>query len=113
MLAFAGQNEESRKTVDTALGPASSDPGLLARASALLLVLKDVPGAVANARRAVEISQGGDAKAQAALGEALAASGDTAGASSAFARAAELEPENTAFRRRLDALRPKKSTKAG
>ena len=78
-LAFAGQNAEARKTLDAALGPASNDPGLLARASTLLLVLKDVPGALANARRAVEISQGGDAKAQAALGEALAASGDADG----------------------------------
>jgi tetratricopeptide (TPR) repeat protein len=111
-LAFAGQNDEARKTLDAALGPASHDPALLARASALLIVLKDVPGALANARRAVEISQGGDAKAQAALGEALAASGDATGAASAFARAAELEPENTVFRRRLDALRPKKGAKA-
>ncbi|HYN42473.1 MAG TPA: thioredoxin family protein [Thermoanaerobaculia bacterium] len=111
-LAFAGQNDEARKLLDAALGPASNDPGLLARASTLLLVLKDVPGALANARRAVETSQGGDAKAHAALGEALAVSGDTGGAASAFARAAELEPENTAVRRRLDALRPKKSAKA-
>jgi len=111
-LAFAGQNDEARKTLGPVLAPASNDPGLLARASALLLVLKDVPGALANAQRAVEISQGGDAKALAALGEALAASGDTKGAATSFARATELEPENAAFRRRLDALRPKKSAKA-
>jgi tetratricopeptide (TPR) repeat protein len=111
-LAFAGQNDEARKTLDAALGPASNDPGLLARASTVLLVLKDVPGALANARRAVEVSQGGDAKAHAALGEALAASGDRTGAASAFARASELEPDNDALRRRLDALRPKKGAKA-
>lgn len=111
-LAFAGQNDEARKTLDASLGPASNDPGLLARASTLLLVLKDVPGALASARRAVEISQGGDAKAHAALGEALAASGDRTGAASAFARASELEPDNDALRRRLDALRPKKGAKA-
>ncbi len=111
-LAFAGQNAEARKTLDAALGPASNDPGLLARASTLLLVLKDVPGALANARRAVEISEGGDAKAQAALGEALAASGDRTGAASAFARASELEPDDDALRRRLDTLRPKKGAKA-
>jgi thiol-disulfide isomerase/thioredoxin len=112
ILAFAGQKDEARKVLGAVLGPASNDPGLLARTSALLLVLKDVPGAIANARRAVEISQGGDAKAHAALGEALAASGDTTGAATSFARATELEPENTAFRRRLDAVRPKKSAKA-
>lgn len=111
-LAFAGQNDEARKTLDAALGPASNDPGLLARASTLLLVLKDVPGALASARRAVDISEGGDAKAHAALGEALAASGDRTGAASAFARASELEPDNDALRRRLDALRPKKGAKA-
>ncbi|MBK8594027.1 MAG: thioredoxin fold domain-containing protein [Holophagales bacterium] len=111
-LAFAGQNDEARKTLGAALGPASNDPGLLVRASALLLVLKDVPGALAHARRAVEVSQGGDAAAHAALGEALAASGDPNGAGSEFARAAELEPENAAFRRRLEAFRPKKGAKA-
>lgn len=111
-LAFAGQADEAKKTLGTALGPASGDAGLLSRASALLLGVKDVPGALAYARRAVEVSQGGDATAHAALGEALAASGDRSGAASAFARAAELEPENRAFRRRLDALRPKKGAKA-
>lgn len=111
-LAFAGQNDEAKKTLDLALAATSSDPGLLVRASALRLVLKDVPSALASARRAVEVSQGGDAKAHAALGEALAASGDTKGAVSSFTRAAELEPENAAFRRRLDALRPKKGAKA-
>jgi tetratricopeptide (TPR) repeat protein len=111
-LAFAGQNDEAKKTLGAALGPASNDTGLLVRASALLLVLKDVPGALAHARRAVEVSQGGDAAAHAALGEALAASGDPNGAGSEFARAAELEPENAAFRRRLEAFRPKKGAKA-
>lgn len=111
-LAFAGQNDEAKKTLGAALGPASNDPGLLVRASALLLVLKDVPGALAHARRAVEVSQGGDAAAHAALGEALAASGDPNGAGTEFARAAELEPENAAFRRRLEAFRPKKGAKA-
>jgi tetratricopeptide (TPR) repeat protein len=112
MLAFAGKNDEARKTLDAALGPASNDSLLLARGSTLLLGLKDVPGALAYARRAVEVSEGGDSKAQAALGEALAASGDAKGAASAFERAAQLEPENAAFRRRLDALRPKKGAKA-
>jgi tetratricopeptide (TPR) repeat protein len=111
-LAFAGQGAEAKKMVDVALEQASTDPALLARASTLLLSLKDVPGALARARRAVETSQGGDARAQAALGEALAASGDAKAAVEAFSRAAEIEPENGAFRKRLDALRSKKGAKA-
>lgn len=111
-LAFAKQPGEAKKTADLAVAAAPPEPGLLSRASALLLSLKDVPGAVAQAKRAVEASQGGDARAQAALGEALAASGDSAGAVEAFSRAAELEPENGAVRKRMEALRPKRGAKA-
>jgi thiol-disulfide isomerase/thioredoxin len=110
-LAFAGQPGEARKTVDAALPPGSSDPALLTRASSLLLRLEDLPAAVAYARRAVETSQGGDAGAQEALGVALAASGDARGAAEALTRAVELEPENAAARKRLDALRSKKGAK--
>ena len=110
-LAFAAQPAEARKTVDAALAQAPSDPTLLSRASTVLLSLKDVPAAVEKARRAVEVSQGGDALSQAALGEALAASGDAKGASAAFARATELEPENAALKKRLDAARAKKPAK--
>jgi len=111
-LAFAGQGEEAKKTVDVALGALSSDPVLLARASGVLLALKDVPGALGHARRAVEVSQGGDPRAQAALGDALAASGDAKGAVAAYARAAELEPEDAAVKKRLDALRARPPAKA-
>ncbi len=111
-LAFAGQSGEARRTVDAALPPTSTDPALLTRASSLLLRLKDLPAAVAYARRAVETSQGGDAGAQEALGVALAASGDAPGAAEALARAVELDPENAGARKRLDALRPEKGAKA-
>ncbi len=110
-LAFAGQRDEARKMVDVALEAVSTDPVLLTRASTLLLSLKDVPAAVARARRAVETSQGGDARAQFALGEALAASGDAAGATAALSKAAELDPENAATRKRLEALRAPKGKK--
>lgn len=110
-LAFASQPAEARKMIDLTLSQSPADPALLARVSGLLLTLKDVPAAVAQARRAVESSQGGDARAQAALGEALAAAGDAKGASAAFARAAELEPENAALKKRQDAARAKKSAK--
>jgi thiol-disulfide isomerase/thioredoxin len=111
-LAFAGQKGEARKMVDVALAEASSDPALLSRASALLLSLGDVPAAVARARRAVEVSEGGDARAQSALGEALAASGDAQGAAAAFARVAELEPSNAAARKRLETFRSRRPAKA-
>ena len=110
-LAFAGRRDEAKATAETALARASGDPALFARASALLLSVKDVTGAVARARHAVEASQGGDARAQVALGEALAASGDSRGAVVAFERAVELEPANAAARRRLEALRPKRPAK--
>lgn len=110
-LAFARQDEEARKTLGVALAGVGNDPALLSRASALLLALKDVPGAVARARGAVEASEGGDARAHVALGEALAASGDRKGAAAAFARAVDLEPENRPARRRLDALRGKRPAK--
>ncbi len=111
-LAFAGQPEEARKMVDVALGSGPADPAHLARASALLLSVKDVPGAVARARRAVEASEGGDVRSQAALGEALAASGDGKGAVEAYARAVELDPDDAGLKKRLDALTAKKPAKA-
>jgi Flp pilus assembly protein TadD len=111
-LLFAGQRDEAKKTVAAALENSPADPSLHARGSALLLRLKDSAGAVARARRAVELSQGGDARAQSALGEALAASGDAKGATAAFARAVELEPENAATKKRLDELRRKAGAKA-
>jgi tetratricopeptide (TPR) repeat protein len=104
-LAFAGQPDEAKKTLDVAVKMAPSEPTALVRASALLLSLKDVPAAVDHARRAVAATEGGDARAHAALGDALSASGDAKGAAEAWARAAELDPENAAVRRKLDALR--------
>jgi thiol-disulfide isomerase/thioredoxin len=112
-LAFAGQPAEARKTLDLALAQAPADAELLARGTALLLVLKDVPAAVALARKGVEASQGGDARVQAALGDALAASGDVKGAGAAYARAAELEPDDASVRKRRDALRSRKGSAAG
>lgn len=110
-LAFAGDAGEARKTLDVAVKMAPDDPTALARASALLLSLKDLPAAVDHARRAVAATEGGDARAQSALGDALAASGDTKGAAEAWARASELEPENAALRKKLDALRGGKPAK--
>ena len=54
--------------------------------------------AVKHARRAVELTQGEDAPAQAALAQALRASGDAAGSSAAWKRAAELDPQNAEYR---------------
>lgn len=111
-LAFAGQPDEAKKTLDVAVKMAPNDPVVLGRATALLLSVKDVPGAVEHARRAAAATENGDARAQASLGDALSASGDAKGAADAYARAAELEPENPAFRKKLDALRGGRPQKA-
>ncbi len=111
-LLLSGQGAEAKKTVGVAMEQSVSDTALLVRASALLLRLKDAPGALARAQRAVEVSQGGDPKAQAALGEALAATGDSKGAVAAFARAVELDPDDASAKKRLDELRRKGRVKA-
>jgi len=111
-LAFAGQAGEARATLDAAVRTAPGDAGALVRASALLLSLKDVPAAVEHARRAVAATEGGDSRAQAALGDALSASGDAKGAAEAWARALELDPENAAVRKKLDAVRGRRPAKA-
>ena len=46
----------------------------------------------------MDLTQGEDAAAQAALAQALRARGDAAGATAAWKRAAELEPQNAEYR---------------
>ncbi|HEX7579457.1 MAG TPA: tetratricopeptide repeat protein, partial [Thermoanaerobaculia bacterium] len=58
-------------------------------------------------RRAVALSQGEDAAAQAALGASLLASGDRKGAAAAFGRALELSPEDGEIRREMTSLKKK------
>lgn len=111
-LAFAGQAEEAKKTLDVAVRMAPNEPAALVRAAALLLSLRDVPAAIEHARRAVAATEGGDSRAQAALGDALRASGDAKGAADAYARSAELDPDDATVRKKLDALRGARSAPA-
>jgi len=111
--AAAGRSAEAKKAWASALeaGGGAMDAGLSTRASRAALAIKDSPEAVKQARRAVELTQGEDAPAQAALAQALRASGDAAGSSSAWKRAAELDPQNAEYRARAEAG-PKKDAGA-
>lgn len=98
-LAAAGRTAEARAALEAGLSRWGSLPEAFVHASRVALALKAYPEAVAHARRAVALSHGEDAASQAALGSALAASGDKAGAAAARKRAAELDPENPEYRR--------------
>ena len=106
-LAAAGRREEAASKLKEAVASAGSDPALLARAARLSLVLKDTIGALALAKKAIDATRGEDAAAQAALGASLAASGDGKGASAAYARAVELDPDDRELRKELAAVRKK------
>ncbi|HKC23465.1 MAG TPA: hypothetical protein VKF32_01920, partial [Thermoanaerobaculia bacterium] len=100
-LAAAGKAQEARAAVDSALQKSGEEPVALARAAKVAILLKDPKDAVAKARRAVGLSQGEDAEAQAALAQALAASGDTSGAAEAWKRAGEIDPQNAEVQKHL------------
>jgi tetratricopeptide (TPR) repeat protein len=106
VLADVGKADEARAALTSALEEWPNDPEAWTRAAGVELVLKAPPKAVEYARRAVALSQGEDAGAQAALGAALGAAGDVKGAAAAWKRAAELEPDNAAYRRSASAARP-------
>jgi tetratricopeptide (TPR) repeat protein len=99
-LVAAGRTAEAKKAFAAALetGGGALDAALSARASRAALLLKDPAEALKHAKRAVELSQGEDAAAQAALANALRAAGDQVGAAAAFRRASELEPQNPEYR---------------
>lgn len=109
-LAAAGKKDEARAAAQAAVDAAGNDPVTLSRVARLLVSMKMAPEALVTAKRAVELSQGEDADAQAALGAALVASGDRAGAVAALRKATEFEPANRGFRRELDALQKKAGT---
>lgn len=98
--AAAGRPADAKKAFASALaaGGGAMDTALSARASRAALALGEKAVALDHARRAVELSQGGDAAAQAALAQALSATGDPAGAVAAWKRASELEPRNSEYR---------------
>ncbi len=105
-LASSGKVSEARASVKSALERWGNDVGTLARAARISLATKATTEALSTARRAVELSRGEDAEAQAALAATLRASGDPVGAANAWRRAAELDPDNIEYRREAGA--PKK-----
>ena len=107
-LVAQGKGAEAAAALKAGLERAGDDPGALARAARIKVLLKAPTEAVTLARRAVDLSHGDDAGAQAALAVALSASGDSAGAASAWTKAARIDPENPEYRRVAD--KPKKTT---
>ncbi len=112
--AAAGHTADAKKAFLAALatGGGGLDTALEAGAARAALALKEPVEALKHARRAVELSQGGDAAAQAALAQALLATGDAAGAAAAWKHAAELEPQNAEYRAGAGGAARKKTAKA-
>ena len=111
-LVAAGKKAEAKAALEAAMAAAGGDPGTLARVARVSLALKEKDQALAAARRAVELSIGEDADAQAALGASLAANGDRSGAVSALRKATQIDPGNRDFRRELAALEKKGTSPA-
>jgi thiol-disulfide isomerase/thioredoxin/Flp pilus assembly protein TadD len=111
-LAASGKLVEAKKAylAGTAAGPL--DTQLSARAARVALALKEPAGAVRHARQAVELSNGEDAGAQAALAAALRATGDRAGAAAALKRASEIDPRNAEYGTATPEPAKKKAAKA-
>ena len=112
--AAAGRTADAKKAFLAALatGGGALDAALETRAARASLALKEPTEALKHARRAVELSEGGDAAAQAALAQALLATGDAAGSTAAWKHAAELEPQNAEYRAGAGGSGRKKAAKA-
>ncbi len=106
-LASASKSAAAEATLRDALPTAGNDARLLTAGARVWLTLKKPEEATAASRRAVALSQGEDAAAQAALGASLLASGDRKGAAAAFGRALELSPEDGEIRREMTSLKKK------
>lgn len=112
--AAAGRTPDAKKAWTSALevGANNFDAPLATHASRAALAMKDPAEALKHARRAVELTQGEDAAAQAALAQALRATGDASGSAAAWKRAAELEPQNAEYRAGAGTGGAKKAAKA-
>jgi len=106
-LAGAAKGAEAEATLRDALPAAGNDAALLAAGARVWLALKKPDEATALSRRAVALSQGEDARAQAALGASLLASGDRKGAAAAYGRALEFSPDDGEIRREMAGLKKK------
>jgi thiol-disulfide isomerase/thioredoxin len=111
-LASSGKMAEAKKSYLAAIAIGPLETQLSARAAHVALAVKDPADAVKQARRAVELSNGEDAAAQAALAAALRATGDRAGAAAALKKASEIDPRNAEYRTAAPEPAKKKSVKA-
>jgi thiol-disulfide isomerase/thioredoxin len=111
-LASSGKTEEAKKAYLGAIAVGPLDTQLSTRAARAALAARDFTEAVKQARRAVELSNGEDAAAQAALAAALRATGDRTGAAAALKRASEIDPRNAEYRTAVPEPAKKKSAKA-
>ena len=112
--AAAGRGADAKKAWTAALELAGGalDAALSTRASRTALALKETAQALKHAKRAVELTLGEDAAAQAALAQALRATGDTPGSAAAWKKAAALEPQNAEYRAGAEGGSKKKAAKA-
>jgi thiol-disulfide isomerase/thioredoxin len=101
VLAMSGNAADARSALASALDKSGEDATALAMASRVQLLLKAPKEALEKARKAVEVSRGEDADAQAALAASLAASGDATGAAEAWKRATEIDPQNEEVKKHL------------
>ena len=111
-LAASGKPAEAKKAYGAGIALGPLDTQLAARAARVALALKEPAEAVLHARQAVSSSNGEDASAQGALAAALRATGDTAGASAALKKAADLDPTNPEYRSGAPGAPKKKAAKA-
>ena len=111
-LASSGKTGEAKKAYLKAIAIGPLDTQLSARAARVALAVKESAEAVKHARRAVELSNGEDAAAQAALAAALRATGDRTGAAAALKRASEIDPRNAEYRTAAPEPAKKKFAKA-
>lgn len=105
-LASAGKEADARAALAASLARAGEETAALTRAARISLLLKAPKEAVVQARKAVGLSLGEDAEAQAALGAALSATGDASGAAEAWRRAGEIDPENAEIKQHLRGKKP-------
>jgi thiol-disulfide isomerase/thioredoxin len=112
--AATGRGADAKKAWASALelSGGSLDAALSTRASKTALALKEPAEALKHARRAVELTLGEDAAAQAALAQALRATGDAPGSAAAWKKAAALEPQNAEYRAAAEGGAKKKAAKA-
>jgi thiol-disulfide isomerase/thioredoxin/tetratricopeptide (TPR) repeat protein len=111
-LAASGRPVEAKNAYLAGIAVGPLDTQLSARAARVALAVKEPAEAAKHAHRAVELSNGEDAVAQAALAAALRATGDRAGAAAALKRAAEIDPRNAEYRSGAPEPAKRKAAKA-